>query len=572
MASVSSDNLNRGIRSSIVLVVGMHRSGTSVLMRGLKTLGIEIGEEFHDPAADNAKGFWEDKDVLALNEKILRSLGCRWDSIRPVPLASLQGEMFQALRKQAREILRKKKGNTEFWGIKDPRFSRLLPFWIPIFEEAGAQTYLVMSIRHPVSIARSLAVRDQISEEKSSLLCLSHWIDVLQSNYADKLIVIDYDDFVTKSEAKLTDIAGRLNINVTSEIKKSISDFSNDFVSESLRHNIVTERESLDWSERGGCFSLVISLYKQLLKLSEGKISLQDSCWGEIYNEFRLLIPMFSYIDALSDASHGRVHDLEYQMGLRDQEIVRLNNVVEQSSADIKKLYGELSERVSQLGEKENKIAVLNETQKGLNQQLLAMQQREGELGQQLAVLQQKEDELHQQLAAKQQREDELNQQIVIMQQREGELNQQLEVVQQRENMLDQQLEASQLRAEELSQQLQALQTRESQLLEVSRTRETELVQQLDAAKERETRLAHTLEQTQQYHNSLLSYQTGIKKMLDQERLTILKPILRRLYKLAISISSLLPVRLQGLLKRMRKRLIKRPLMAQIPAWEIPSA
>jgi hypothetical protein len=85
-----------------VLVVGMHRSGTSVLTRGLKTIGVELGDHLSSSAEDNLRGFWEDKDVLALNEKILRIIGRRWDSVRPVTLSGIKDEVFRSLRDEGK--------------------------------------------------------------------------------------------------------------------------------------------------------------------------------------------------------------------------------------------------------------------------------------------------------------------------------------------------------------------------------------------------------------------------------------------------------------------------------------
>ena len=60
----------------IIAVLGMHRSGTSAVARGLKALGVELGEHLMPPAANNNdKGFFEDVDVNALNNEILKLIG-----------------------------------------------------------------------------------------------------------------------------------------------------------------------------------------------------------------------------------------------------------------------------------------------------------------------------------------------------------------------------------------------------------------------------------------------------------------------------------------------------------------
>src|SRR5437762_1230512 len=44
----------------VIMVVGMHRAGTSALTRGLTALGVDLGEHLLLPGADNPTGYWED--------------------------------------------------------------------------------------------------------------------------------------------------------------------------------------------------------------------------------------------------------------------------------------------------------------------------------------------------------------------------------------------------------------------------------------------------------------------------------------------------------------------------------
>jgi hypothetical protein len=61
----------------IVCVLGMHRSGTSVVTRVLNLLGVFLGPEDRliRPATDNPRGFWEHGPIMRLNQRILARLG-----------------------------------------------------------------------------------------------------------------------------------------------------------------------------------------------------------------------------------------------------------------------------------------------------------------------------------------------------------------------------------------------------------------------------------------------------------------------------------------------------------------
>ena len=67
-------------KSVIICILGMHRSGTSLLTRVLNLMGVYLGPDAHllQPLAENPKGFWEHKEIWKLNEDILWRLGGSW--------------------------------------------------------------------------------------------------------------------------------------------------------------------------------------------------------------------------------------------------------------------------------------------------------------------------------------------------------------------------------------------------------------------------------------------------------------------------------------------------------------
>src|SRR6266571_2294536 len=120
----------------LILVLGMHRSGTSTLTKSLQAFGVELGSNFNPATPDNPTGFWEDKDFHALNEEMLKHLHRSWDDLQLVEsgavLSNLEGFFPRALA-LLDDFLHEK----SLAGLKDPRFSLLLPFWKKVFAEAG---------------------------------------------------------------------------------------------------------------------------------------------------------------------------------------------------------------------------------------------------------------------------------------------------------------------------------------------------------------------------------------------------------------------------------------------------
>ena len=125
-SSSPADNGN----PKLVVVIGMHRSGTSAVTRGLKALGVELGDRLWPPnEAVNAKGFWEDMDINALNIEMMKALKTDWHYLSPIKHAEIEVLRSSEFFPRAIELLRAKFGDNAYFGFKDPRVAKLLPFW-----------------------------------------------------------------------------------------------------------------------------------------------------------------------------------------------------------------------------------------------------------------------------------------------------------------------------------------------------------------------------------------------------------------------------------------------------------
>ncbi|KIE57715.1 hypothetical protein A946_11735, partial [Methylacidiphilum kamchatkense Kam1] len=150
---------------NLVIVIGMHRSGSSALMRALSYLGVELGEELLEARPDNPRGFWEDKELLAINELLLQASGLRWDSCQHPRVDVFRPEV-RRLWERAIESFRGKLSCGDSFGMKDPRMIRLLEFWHSVFQELGVSPSYVLSLRDPLSVAESLFRRNGFSQDK----------------------------------------------------------------------------------------------------------------------------------------------------------------------------------------------------------------------------------------------------------------------------------------------------------------------------------------------------------------------------------------------------------------------
>lgn len=145
-----------------LIVLGMHRSGTSVLARILNLMGAYMGPEGMSTGAnaENPKGFWERRDVRQLNDAALHSLGCDWNRVADLDLERMSGDMAEAFDKVAGRILLEMDAHRP-WFLKEPRLCLLLPLWRRHTEVPVA----VHIHRDPVEVASSLHRRNAMPME-----------------------------------------------------------------------------------------------------------------------------------------------------------------------------------------------------------------------------------------------------------------------------------------------------------------------------------------------------------------------------------------------------------------------
>lgn len=141
-----------------IIVLGMHRAGTSAITRLINLMGAYLGPEDQmlPATADNPKGYWERIDVLQLHERLLEALDADWYITSAVDPASIPGDALEQFEERARTILREMDEHRP-WVMKDPRLCLLLPLWRPLLETP----ICVHVARHPLATAQSLEKRDR---------------------------------------------------------------------------------------------------------------------------------------------------------------------------------------------------------------------------------------------------------------------------------------------------------------------------------------------------------------------------------------------------------------------------
>lgn len=223
------------MKSRAVPILGMHRSGTSAVARGLKALSVYLGDDFLDAQPENPTGYWEDRGIVELNERALKSLGLKWDDAAPLDERRFRRFSLWVLRRKATRYVKRTFGSHPLWGFKDPRTIRLLPFWRLVLRDCGAADSYVVVIRNPLSIATSLYKRQEMDVLTAHRLWLAYMVPFFHELRDKPMVVVDYDLMMQDPRVQLQRIARGLGL---PQNAAEVERFASEFLDETLRHSV----------------------------------------------------------------------------------------------------------------------------------------------------------------------------------------------------------------------------------------------------------------------------------------------------------------------------------------------
>lgn len=223
--------------NNALIILGMHRSGTSLLTGLLNQVGVKMGRRLYAPQKGvNEKGFWEHEDIVDTHDELLLALSSQWDDLLPLPDKWWESEVIQPFITRLEKLVRRDFSDAYVWALKDPRMCRLLPVWFPIFEARQVKPTFICVNRNPFEVVASLQKRDGFSREKALVLWLNHSLSA--ELYSRKLprVFIDFDQVVKNPTEVLSKIEREANLLFPVSVNDSYENISS-FVSPDLRHH-----------------------------------------------------------------------------------------------------------------------------------------------------------------------------------------------------------------------------------------------------------------------------------------------------------------------------------------------
>ena len=201
-------------KATAIGILGMHRSGTSLLTRIVNLLGAYVGEEEELMRAlpENPEGYWEHQLIYTVHERLLEALHRTWDTALPLPADWHSLPVVAPLRDELIELIQTRFTGQPIWAWKDPRTCILLPLWKDILATLNIELRCLLVVRNPLDVARSLKERDGFSIDEGFGLWLNHNLAMLHNSAGLPRAVVSYQRVLADLEGSVASWAPRLSL------------------------------------------------------------------------------------------------------------------------------------------------------------------------------------------------------------------------------------------------------------------------------------------------------------------------------------------------------------------------
>ncbi len=309
-------------RRKAILVLGVHRSGTSALAHLLNVLGAQLPEEVLGARHGNPLGHWEPVGLMKINKEILAAMGRGWNDPRPIPSNWFRSKEAYGFHKRIAAEISSSYGDSPLILIKEPRICRLAPLYLEVLDSLGIEPVVILIVRHPGEVIRSIEERDHLDHRTIELLWLRSLLEAEESSRDCTRVWTSFDRLLEDWRAAMQSIADRLQINWPNDLAKVSAEAANVVRPRHRHHRFADDRVSLPLS------SLTIRAWHAAQHGLEGDAEAARALFEEIRTPIREL-DRLSYFQTESiqkdlTEANGRALDREQS---RNEETLRDGSV-----------------------------------------------------------------------------------------------------------------------------------------------------------------------------------------------------------------------------------------------------
>lgn len=343
---------------TVVLVLGMHRSGTSAIARTLNLLGFGIPKTLIKSNSTNEKGHWESRRVARLNDKILAAGDLTWSDWRQGTIGQIDAASREHFKSDIIQTL-----ESEFEGhkkivLKDPRISRLTPLYLDALDTMGAKVHPIIAFRNPLEVLSSLQKRNDIDPLDAVYLWLRYTLEAEEATRHMNRGFVHFETFLTDWSKVITRLIDSLAIEcpITTEDAKPLIDAHLDGA---LKHHRYSAADTIHDERTEGWAASVFSALEVLQNNPLSELPLEKI--------IRTKREMDGANLALQTLSSLRAQQSQQILDRANEQIEELSAENQEAHQKQVRYLEKISERESELQSQEARISALNAALLGAN-------------------------------------------------------------------------------------------------------------------------------------------------------------------------------------------------------------
>lgn len=338
---MSSKSAKKNGERVCLLVLGMHRSGTSALTRVLSLMGADLPKQLIEPDSSNETGYWESIVLQRYHDHVLNELDSSWSDWRSVQMDQLSPARVAEIRSHIEQIVLEEYGTSQLIVIKEPRICRFSGFFSDILENLGIEVRVVLPFRNPLEVCDSLERRNDFLRSDTVLLWLRHVLEAERASRGQKRHILTYENLLSDPAKEIKAISKSLSLGWSLKDRQVKGSQIRDYLSDELRHHV---RHSGDLQIDPILGSWLSDTYQSMLVLTRDPDSqaAKDQL-DKIYEAFEVAAPILHRIQ-IDARAKWETQTADLKLKLTEQNLVkaRIERELATASDEGKRLNQEL--------------------------------------------------------------------------------------------------------------------------------------------------------------------------------------------------------------------------------------
>ena len=432
-----------------LIVLGMHRSGTSAITGTLGLCGAWVGEEAELTGAgeENPRGFWERRDTRNICDRLLHAAGADWWNIAQFEPENIPGDVLAEERKKLASVVSSLRVNGT-WVLKEPRLCLLLP----ALRDCLANVICVHVFRNPLEVARSLQTRNGFAIGAGLALWEAYNRSALGASSELPRVLVSYEALALRPVETVDRLLERLGEYAARDLVKPNEGCLKQFVDPSLYRRRAGADETLEFlspSQRSlwqdycggrvfdlnGSTGLPRATAQHLLdlKTSQSALNRHEERARELISSKEAVVSLQRRADTLnSELKRQRAITQAHERTIRGLEttIVDHESSIRARDATIEERDATIEERDATIEERD---ATIEERNAAIQERNAAIQEREATIQEREATIQEREATIQEREATIQKREATIQERNAAIQEREAAIQERETTIEERD-------------------------------------------------------------------------------------------------------------------------------------------